>query len=92
MKNKTQPYLAGRFFDSISSGLFMMALHGACFPSPKWHIRRFSFSELHRDFFSDNAFLFHFSGPTLTKSTPRAQSMDSIGHGFGGVHCLLVRV
>ncbi|MCE9831613.1 hypothetical protein [Vibrio diabolicus] len=26
MKNKTQPYLAGRFFDSISSGLFMMAL------------------------------------------------------------------
>lgn len=56
MKNKTQPYLAGRFFDSISSGLFMMALHGSCFPSPKWHIRRFSFSELHRDFFSGNAF------------------------------------
>ncbi|MEF1328251.1 MFS transporter [Vibrio sp. M260121] len=26
MKNKTLPYLAGRFFDSISSGLFMMAL------------------------------------------------------------------
>lgn len=92
MKNKTQPYLAGRFFDSISSGLFMMALPWVVLSEPKWHIRRFSFSELHRDFFSDNAFLFHFSGPTLTKSTPRAQSMDSIGHGFGGVHCLLVRV
>lgn len=26
MKNKTIPYLAGRFFDGISSGLFMMAL------------------------------------------------------------------
>lgn len=26
MNNKTQPYLVGRFFDSISSGLFMMAL------------------------------------------------------------------
>ncbi|PMJ92766.1 MFS transporter [Vibrio sp. 10N.261.55.A7] len=26
MKNKTPPYLTGRFFDGISSGLFMMAL------------------------------------------------------------------
>ncbi|CCO45567.1 putative Permease of the major facilitator superfamily [Vibrio nigripulchritudo SOn1] len=26
MRNKTLPYLAGRFFDGISSGLFMMAL------------------------------------------------------------------
>ncbi len=26
MKNKTLPYLSGRFFDGISSGLFMMAL------------------------------------------------------------------
>jgi MFS family permease len=26
MKNKTYPYLSGRFFDGISSGLFMMAL------------------------------------------------------------------
>ncbi|MDK9736785.1 MFS transporter [Vibrio sp. D404a] len=26
MKNKTPPYLAGRFFDGISSGLFMLAL------------------------------------------------------------------
>jgi len=26
MKNKTMPYLTGRFFDGISSGLFMMAL------------------------------------------------------------------
>jgi MFS family permease len=34
MKNKTQPYLAGRFFDSISSGLFMMALPWVMLMSP----------------------------------------------------------
>ncbi len=35
MKNKTQPYLAGRFFDSISSGLFMMALPWVMLSEPK---------------------------------------------------------
>ncbi|MCF7480690.1 MFS transporter [Vibrio sp. J1-1] len=34
MKNKTQPYLIGRFFDSISSGLFMMALPWVMLASP----------------------------------------------------------
>lgn len=92
MKNKTLPYLAGRFFDYILWLVHDGTAMGHAFRAQNGHIRRFSFSELHRDFFSGNAFLFHFSGPTLTKSTPRAQSMDSIGHGFGGVHCLLVRV
>ncbi|GAJ74857.1 LOW QUALITY PROTEIN: permease [Vibrio sp. JCM 18905] len=35
MKNKTQPYLAGRFFDSISSGLFMMALPWVMLSEPQ---------------------------------------------------------
>ncbi|MGP8306164.1 MFS transporter [Vibrio sp. YIC-376] len=35
MNNKTQPYLAGRFFDSISSGLFMMALPWVMLASPE---------------------------------------------------------
>ncbi len=93
MKNKTQPYLAGRFFDSISSGLFMMALPWGVLSEPKMgtfvalvSLSCTAISFLTTPFFST------FSGPTLTKSTPRAQSMDSIGHGFGGVHCLLVRV
>jgi MFS family permease len=34
MKNKTLPYLTGRFFDGISSGLFMMALPWLMLKSP----------------------------------------------------------
>ncbi|MGF1697223.1 MFS transporter [Vibrio lamellibrachiae] len=34
MKNKTAPYLTGRFFDGISSGLFMMALPWVILQTP----------------------------------------------------------
>ncbi|MGF1754790.1 MFS transporter [Vibrio makurazakiensis] len=34
MKNKTKPYLIGRFFDGISSGLFMMALPWVILSTP----------------------------------------------------------
>ncbi|MCG9681959.1 MFS transporter [Vibrio sp. Isolate23] len=34
MKNRTMPYLSGRFFDGISSGLFMMALPWVMLETP----------------------------------------------------------